>query len=180
MVIRARLLRAQGDPDHARLTLQRAAALAREMDDPWLQAQVVVTLAELEEGAGRLDQAATESESGLGMARSLSDARLTARAERVLGRVQFRQGRRKEALIHLANCVQTLQRSGAQIDAARAALDYVVAMHGAPDAAPNNTIKMLDYAVDVLDRMGSPVDRQIARSVARHVGHESIAASRQP
>lgn len=180
MVIRARLLRAQGDTDHARVTLQRAAALAREMDDPWLQAQVVVTLAELEEGSGRLAQAAAESESGLGMARALSDPRLTARAERVLGRVQFRQGRRKEALIHLANCVQTLQRSGAQIDAARAALDYVVAMHGSSEEAPNSMTTMLEYALDVLDRRGSTRDQQIAQSIARHVGYESSKAVRLP
>jgi ATP/maltotriose-dependent transcriptional regulator MalT len=178
MIVRARLLRAQGDPDHARVTLQRAAALAREMDDPWLQAQVVVTLAELEEGMGRLEQAAAESDSGLGMARALSDARLTARAERVLGRVQFRQGRRKEALIHLANCVQMLQRSGAQIDAARAALDYVVAMYGSTEATPDGTTQMLNFALDILERMGSRRDQQIAHSVARHVGLESATLGR--
>ena len=91
--------------------------------------------------------------------------------------MQFRQGHRKEALIHLANSVQTLQRSGAHVDAARAALDYVVAAQGASDPSIQPAIQMLDYALKVLERVGSPRDLQTARSIARQVGYESTGVT---
>jgi adenylate cyclase len=177
-VARARLLRAQGDPDHARTVLRRAWNLADEMNDPWLRAQVSISEAELEEETGRLDRSAERAVAGIGMARDLSDLRLVARGERILGRVRAREGRLKEALSLLSSSVAMLRRSGAQVDAARAALDYVIAAQGVPGSNNHQvTRELLGYAIDTFDRTRSTRDLQIAQMIAQRVGQEPSAIS---
>ncbi|MBV9278887.1 MAG: tetratricopeptide repeat protein, partial [Chloroflexi bacterium] len=71
LMARARLLRAQGDPDHARTYLRRAWNLAEEMNDPWLRAQISVNEAELEEVEGRLERAQERATACIAMASQL-------------------------------------------------------------------------------------------------------------
>jgi hypothetical protein len=116
---------------------------------------------------------------GIGMARDLSDLRLVARGERILGRVRAREGRLKEALSLLSSSVAMLRRSGAQVDAARAALDYVIAAQGVADG--NNyqtTQELLGYAIETFDRTRSTRDLQIAQIIAQRVGQEPTAIGR--
>lgn len=169
-IARARLMRARGDPDHARILLRRASALAVEMGDPWLQAQISIGEAELEEETGRLDLAAERAGDGLSMARHLTDVRLMARAERILGRVRARQRQRREALTLLASSVEAFRRSGAEVDAGRAALDYAVAAHGLSGPHLQTARQMLDFALATFDRAHSPHDLRVARAIALRLG----------
>jgi ATP/maltotriose-dependent transcriptional regulator MalT len=169
MRVRARLFRAEGDVERARSNLRRAANLAEEMSDPWLQAQVNLGGAELEEEVGRLDVAAENAAAAASMARDLSDVLLVARAERVLGRVRYRQGRRREALTLLANSVETLRRCGAQVDAGRAALDFAIAAHGMPSGTRQTGDDMLRYALTTFEQTGATRDLGIAQAIAQRL-----------
>ena len=173
-LVRGRLFRARGDPDHARIVLQQAGNLAAEMNDLWLQAQVCISEAELEEEVGRLERAEERGTAGVGMARDLLDPRLVARGERIMGRIRARQGRRDEALRLLQVSTETLRRSGAQLDAARAALDYVVAAQGTSGNTMKLAHQLLDFALDTFERTGSARDLQIAQAVAERMGRQPV------
>lgn len=170
LVARARLLRARGDSDHARTMLRRAMSLTEEMRDPWLQAQICIGEAELEEEAGRLDLAAEYGTTGMSMARDLSDVRLVARAERILGRVRARQGQRKDALTLLASAVETQRRCGARVDAARAALDYAITAQGASGRRLLAAQEMIEFAIATFEATRSTRDLRIAQAVAQRLG----------
>jgi tetratricopeptide (TPR) repeat protein len=169
LVARARVLRVTGERDQAQSSLLRAAKLADEMDDPWLRGQIAILDAEIEEGSGRLDRAEERVTTGITMARDLSDARLAARGERILGRIRAQQSRSKEALSLLLNSAETLRRSGAQIDAARTALDFVIAAQAAPEDSAQTVEEMLHFALATFDRTGSSRDLQTARSIAQRL-----------
>lgn len=170
LVAEARLRAVQDRVDEARKALSRASNLASEMNDPWLQAQIDIGTAELEEQAGNLSIAAERAGSGIGRARELSDARTVARGERILGRVRARQGQRKEALILLANSTESLRRSGAHVDAARAALDYVVAAHGMPEPAARTARAMAEFALTTFESTGTAQDLRLAQTIAQRAG----------
>jgi tetratricopeptide (TPR) repeat protein len=170
LVAEARLRAAQGRLDEARKALHRAANLAEEMNDPWLGARIDIGMAELEEQAGNLQTAADSATSGIGRARDLSDTRMVARGERILGRVRARQGQRKEALILLGNSAESLRRSGARVDAARAALDYVIAAQGVSGPAARMSQELLGFALDTFRSVGSMGDLRTAETIARRVG----------
>jgi hypothetical protein len=112
------------------------------------------------------------------MARDLSDLRLVARGERILGRVRAREGRLKEALSLLSSSVAMLRRSGAQVDAARAALDYVIAAQSLTGGNNHHaTRELLGYAIDTFGRTRSMRDLQVAQLIAQRVGQEPTAIS---
>lgn len=169
LVAEARVRAVQGRTEDARRALHRAENLGSEMNDPWLQTQVDVGMAELEESAGNLESAGERALAAISRARSLSDPRTVARAERILGRVRARQGERKEALLLLSNAADSLRRAGARVDAARAALDYAVAAQGMPEAA-ETARTMLTFALETFEHCGSERDLQIARSIAGRMG----------
>ena len=159
LVRRARLLRLNGQIDPARAALRRATGLTDQMKDPWLQIEIEIERAQIEEEAGLLSEAAQQSASAATAARDLSDPRLGAIGERILGRVRARQGHRKEALDLLRNSAYALRHSGARLEAARAALDYaVVAGEGEPAAAA-----MLSFALKTFERTQARRDLELAR-----------------
>jgi adenylate cyclase len=177
-LVRARLLRARKDPAHARIVLAQALSLARTMNDPMLEALISLSEAELEEEAGNMVGAAGLSEAVIGMGRTLSDRRLVARAERILGRVRARQGQRAEALALLSSSVAAFQRSGARADAARAALDYAIVSSGATTALELNPRQLVADAVITFQQLRSRRDLQIAHSVAKRLGYDREVATR--
>lgn len=179
LVAQARLYRAQGDPDHARTRLRKAWNLAEEMNDPWLLAQISISEAELEEEVGRLERAAERATVGISKARDLSDPRLVARGERILGRIRARQGQAKEALSLLSSSVGTFRRSGAQVDAARAALDYAIAAQGAPDGNAQTAKEMLEFATKTFEQTRAGRDSHIAQIMAQRMSQHQRAIDRQ-
>jgi hypothetical protein len=142
-----------------------------------LEALISVSEAELEEEAGDMEKAATLSDTAIGMGRTLSDRRLVARSERILGRVRARQGRRKEALALLASSIGGFQRSGARADAARAALDYAILCQGANSALEMNPQQLVTEALTTFQQLHSRSDFQIAQTVAKKLGLDREAVS---
>ena len=71
--------------------------------------------------------------------------------------------------------VQTLRRSGAEVNAARAALDYVVAAHGTVDGIQ----EMLDYAMATFERHKAGRYLQLARSIADRLDPASSPTPRR-
>jgi predicted ATPase/class 3 adenylate cyclase len=175
----ARVRAIQGRMEDARKALRRTQNLAAEMNDPWLQTLVDVGTAELEESAGDLEAAAEHAAAAVSRARDLSDPRTVARAERILGRVRARQGQRKESLILLSNSSDSMRRTGAKVDAARAALDYVVAAQGLPEVA-DTARAMLSFALETFQACDSQRDLQIARMIAERTGLETVTAVEAP
>jgi hypothetical protein len=55
------------------------------------------------------------------------------------------------------------------VDAARAALDYVIAAQGLPEGSLVTTQELLRFALDTLERNGTPRDIRMAQAVAQRV-----------
>jgi hypothetical protein len=70
----------------------------------------------------------------------------------------------------LANSTESLRRSGARVDAARAALDYVVAAHGMPDPAARTARELAEFALTTFESAGTPHDLRLAQTIAQRAG----------
>ncbi|GAC1468882.1 MAG: adenylate/guanylate cyclase domain-containing protein [Chloroflexota bacterium] len=159
LVVRARLLRVQGHLDLARAALRRAAGLADEMMDPWLQFDIDMEQAQLEEINGSMREAERRGVAAVAAARDLSDPRLAAIAERIVGRTRARTDHWKVALELLANSTAVLRQAGALLESARSARDFVaIAGEGEPESAA-----MLEFARMTFERVGSTRDLDMMR-----------------
>jgi class 3 adenylate cyclase/predicted ATPase len=166
LVGRAGVLKVQGNLDQTRAALKRARNLANEMNDRRLMVRIEIFEAEMAETAGSWAEAEQRAGAGAALARDLSDARLIALAERVLGVSLARQRRTKAAASLLSGSANSLRQNGAYVDAARAALDYASLTANAGDGGSRSSADMLEFAVETFERVHLPEELAKARSLA--------------
>ncbi len=166
LLARAAVSQRENDVESARESVKAAAELIAEMHDPFLQAEARIMETELEEQSNGRERAIELGQVALAAAREAGDPRLTALSERVLGRVYMRQGTMAVAGQLLQSSVITLRRIGADLQAARALLDYVGATLGSQGAIPTRLEEHIDFARETFQRAGLNEDLQALHQLA--------------
>jgi tetratricopeptide (TPR) repeat protein len=160
LLARAAVARREGNVESASASLKAATELIAEMHDPFLRAEARIMETEREEQADNLERAAELGQAALTAAREAGDPRLVALSERALGRVYMRQGAMTAAGRLLQSSAVTLRRIGANVQAARAVLDYVAAVLGGQGTIAAPLSEHIDFARETFQHAGLTEDLQ--------------------